>query len=179
MTINSTSVFYEDSFNYSEDVFPLSQNETSYSAIDYLALVEGYNINGKFQKDPHIVAVTKSGSAMIVMTSFVLFFSQMSFFITPLASFTSFPELSETIIKSLLEVSQACRAAAELDKTLGIILSAFSCAWSGISFQMQTFALGGKYFGASDLVRIAIFRLFTALSACAISALICKVLEIT
>jgi hypothetical protein len=124
-------------------------------------------------------AVTKSGSAMIVMTSFVLFFSQMSFFITPLASFTSFPELSETIIKSLLEVSQACRAAAELDKTLGIILSAFSCAWSGISFQMQTFALGGKYFGASDLVRIAIFRLFTALSACAISALICKVLEIT
>ncbi|MBP3332981.1 MAG: hypothetical protein J6M35_02940 [Clostridia bacterium] len=124
-------------------------------------------------------AVTKSGSAMIVMTSFVLFFSQISFFITPLASFTAFPELSEAIIKSLLEVSQACRAAAELDKTLGMILSAFACAWSGISFQMQTFALGGKYFGTSDLVRIAIFRLFTALSACAISAVICKVLEIT
>lgn len=64
MTVNSTSVFYEDSFKYSEDVFPLSQNETDYSAIDYFALVEGYNINGKFQKDSHIVAVTKSGTTI-------------------------------------------------------------------------------------------------------------------
>ncbi len=67
--INSTSVFYENSFKYSEEFLPLSQNEINYSAIDYFALVDGYTTDGKFRKDPHIIAVTKSGEKIDLYNS--------------------------------------------------------------------------------------------------------------
>ncbi len=67
--VNSTTVFYEDSFKYSEEFFPLSQSEINYSAIDYFALVDGYTVDGKFQKDPHIIAVTKSGEKIDLYNS--------------------------------------------------------------------------------------------------------------
>ena len=67
--INSTTVFYENSFKYSEEIFPLTQTEIDYSAIDYLALVDGYTADDKFQKDPHIIAVTKSGEKIDLYNS--------------------------------------------------------------------------------------------------------------
>lgn len=67
--INSTTVFCESSFKYSEDFLPLSQNEINYSAIDYFAFVEGFSSNGKLQKDPHIIAVTKSGEKIDLYNS--------------------------------------------------------------------------------------------------------------
>ena len=75
--VNSTAVFYENSFKYSEEIFPLSQSEINYSAIDYFALVDGYTIDGKFQKDPHIIAVTKSGEQIDLYNS--TFFSAEKF----------------------------------------------------------------------------------------------------
>ncbi len=62
--VNSTTVFYENSFRYSQEFFPLSQSEMDYSAIDYFAFVEGYNDDGEFCEDPHIIAVTKSGKTI-------------------------------------------------------------------------------------------------------------------
>ncbi len=59
---NSTSVFYENSFRYSTEDFPLSQAELKYSAVDYFAFVEGYeNSDKEFVEEPYIVVVTKSG----------------------------------------------------------------------------------------------------------------------
>ena len=75
--VNSTAVFYENSFKYSEEIFPLSQSEINYSAIDYFALIDGYTIDGKFQKDPHIIAVTKSGEQIDLYNS--TFFSAEKF----------------------------------------------------------------------------------------------------
>ncbi len=67
--VNSTTVFYENSFKYSEEFLPLSQSEINYSAIDYFALVEGFTADGEFQKDPHIIAVTKSGEKIDLYNS--------------------------------------------------------------------------------------------------------------
>ena len=75
--VNSTVVFYENSFKYSEEIFPLSQSEINYSAIDYFALIDGYTVDGKFQKDPHIIAVTKSGEQIDLYNS--TFFSAEKF----------------------------------------------------------------------------------------------------
>lgn len=75
--VNSTAVFYENSFKYSEEFFPLSQNEINYAAIDYFALVYGYTVDGKFQKDPHVIAVTKSGEQIDLYNS--TFFSAEKF----------------------------------------------------------------------------------------------------
>ena len=68
-SLNATTVFYENSFKYSEEDFPLSQNECQYDVIDYFAIVEGYEIDGEFQKDPHIVAVTTSGTEIDLYNS--------------------------------------------------------------------------------------------------------------
>lgn len=58
---NSTLVLRNNDFLYSTESLPLSRETCEYSSIDYVAVVEGYNYDGKFQKDPHIVFVTKSG----------------------------------------------------------------------------------------------------------------------
>ena len=76
-SINSTTVFYENSFRYTEEDFPLTQSECQYDVIDYFAIVEGYEYDGKFQKDPHVVAVTKSGSKIDLYNS--SYFSTESF----------------------------------------------------------------------------------------------------
>ena len=68
-SLNSTTVFYENSFKYSEEDFPLSQNECQYDVIDYFAIVDGYEIDGEFQKDPHIVAVTTSDTKIDLYNS--------------------------------------------------------------------------------------------------------------
>ncbi|MBR4287680.1 MAG: hypothetical protein IKT55_08255 [Clostridia bacterium] len=59
-SLNSTTVFYENSFKYTEEDFPLSQSELNYDVVDYFAVVEGYKIEGEFIKDRHVVAVTTS-----------------------------------------------------------------------------------------------------------------------
>ena len=68
-SLNSTTVFYENSFKYSEEDFPLSQNECYYDAVDCFIYVEGYEYDGKFQEDPHICAVTKSGTEIDLYNS--------------------------------------------------------------------------------------------------------------
>lgn len=68
-SINSTTVFYEDSFKYTEEDFPLTQSECQYDVIDYFAIVQGYEIDGKFYNDPHVVAVTVSGTQIDLYNS--------------------------------------------------------------------------------------------------------------
>ncbi len=121
-------------------------------------------------------AVIKSGNAMIVMTAFVAFFSQITFFASLAVSRLPFSELFDALFKSVVEVSQACRAASALTGMNAVILSAFACAWSGISFQMQTLALGGKYADGGLARRIAVIRFFIAVLALIICTVLCKVL---
>ncbi len=68
-SLNSTTVFYEKSFTYTEEDFPLTQSECQYDVIDYFAIAQGYEIDGEFLKDPHIVAVTKSGTKIDLYNS--------------------------------------------------------------------------------------------------------------
>lgn len=80
-SINSTTVFYENSFSYSEEDFPFSQNKCSYEVIDYFAVAQGYEIDGKFYKDPHLIAVTVSGTEIDLYNSTYLstdFFKEKS-----------------------------------------------------------------------------------------------------
>ena len=75
--VNSTLVLRDNDFLYSTEDFPLSRTSCQYSAIDYAAVVEGYTYKGKFQEDPHIVFVTKSGTTIDVYNS--TFFSADKF----------------------------------------------------------------------------------------------------
>ena len=124
-------------------------------------------------------AVIKSSSAMLVMTAFVAFFSQVTFFASLALSTFTVSEHFDAILKAFFEVSQACRASAELGGMGAVMLSAFACAWSGLSFQMQTLAIGGKYSDSFSARKTALCRLAVALLSVIICALICKVLEIS
>ncbi len=75
--VNSTLVLRDNDFLYSTEDFPLSRVSCEYSSIDYVALVEGYTYKNEFQKDPHIVFVTKSGTTLDVYNS--TFFSADKF----------------------------------------------------------------------------------------------------
>ena len=75
--VNSTLVLRDSDFLYSTEDFPLSRTSCQYSSIDYVAVVEGYTYKGKFQKDEHIVFVTKSGTIIDVYNS--TFFSADAF----------------------------------------------------------------------------------------------------
>lgn len=67
--VNSTLVLRDSDFLYSTKDFPLSRTSCKYSSIDYAAVVEGYTYKGKFQEDPHIVIVTKSGTVIDLYNS--------------------------------------------------------------------------------------------------------------
>ena len=67
--VNSTLVLRENDFLYATEEFPLSRTTCQYSSIDYIAIVEGYTYKGEFQKDPHVVFVTKSGTTIDVYNS--------------------------------------------------------------------------------------------------------------
>ena len=75
--VNSTLVLRENDFLYSTEDFPLSKASCQYSSVDYAAVVEGYTYKGKFQKDEHIVFITKSGTIIDVYNS--TFFSADEF----------------------------------------------------------------------------------------------------
>ena len=75
--INSTLVLRDNDFLYTTEDFPLSRTSCQYSSVDYAAFVEGYTYEGKFQKDPHIAFVTKSGTVIDVYNS--TFFSADEF----------------------------------------------------------------------------------------------------
>lgn len=75
--INSTLVLRDNEFLYTTEDFPLSRTSCQYSSVDYAAVVEGYTYKGKFQEDPHIAFVTKSGTIIDVYNS--TFFSADKF----------------------------------------------------------------------------------------------------
>lgn len=75
--INSTLVLKEESFLYSTEDLPLSRNVCEYNSVDYVAIVDGYTYEGKFQEDKHIVFVTKSGTIIDLYNS--TFFSAEDF----------------------------------------------------------------------------------------------------
>lgn len=75
--LNSTLVLRDNDFLYTTEDFPLSRTSCQYSSVDYVAVVEGYTYKGKFQEDPHIAFVTKSGTIIDVYNS--TFFSADEF----------------------------------------------------------------------------------------------------
>lgn len=75
--VNSTTLLYETHFEYSTEDFPLSRSSCKYSSVDYIAVVDGYTINGEFNEDKHIVIITKSGVKLDLYNS--TFFSAREF----------------------------------------------------------------------------------------------------
>ena len=67
--IFSTTVFYKDTFKYSVEEFPFKQSEFRYSDVEYFALVDGFNVDKKFKKEPYIVVVTKNGEKIDLYNS--------------------------------------------------------------------------------------------------------------
>lgn len=65
----STTVFYENSFKYHVEDFPLKQSECNYSSIEYFAVIDGFAVNEEFREEPYIVAVTKSGEKIDLYNS--------------------------------------------------------------------------------------------------------------
>ena len=122
-------------------------------------------------------AVIKSGNAMIVMTAFVVFFSQLTFFISELTAYLNAPPLVDLIFKTLLEVSQACRSASLMNKSCSSAAAVFASAWSGLSFQMQTLALCGKYSDRSSIKKLAFLRFLISVFALVVYTVICSVCE--
>ena len=137
--------------------------------------------NGENIKFTEIISssVKGSGNAMIVMSAFVLFFSQLTFFATELTAYLNAPVIVDSVFKALLEVSQACRGASIMSKTSGSLVAVFATAWSGLSFQMQTLALCGKYADGGTARKLALLRLCIALLSLIIYTALCRVSEIT
>lgn len=86
-------------------------------------------------------AVSKSGSAMVTMTAFIAFFSQIAFFVSEMLSVLRVPTAASTLILGLLEVTVGCGKASALGTRAGILCAALSCAFGGLSMQMQTAAI--------------------------------------
>ena len=68
-SIFSTTVFYKDSFRYSQVDFPLSHQECRYEAVSTVVLVEGYEENEKYHPQKHVAVVTKSGTVIDLYNS--------------------------------------------------------------------------------------------------------------
>ena len=68
-SIFSTTVFYSDSFRYSQADFPLSHQECRYEAVSTVVLVEGYEENEKYHPQKHVAVVTKSGTVIDLYNS--------------------------------------------------------------------------------------------------------------
>ncbi len=75
--VNSTLALRDNDFLYSTEELPLSRTVCEYSSVDYVAIVEGYTYEGKFQEDKHIVFVTESGTVIDTYNS--TFFSAEDF----------------------------------------------------------------------------------------------------
>ena len=80
--LNSTTVFYEDHFKYSEETFPIFQYELDYTAVDYFSLVEGYE-DGEFLEEPHIIVHTKDGEDINLYNSTYICYEDVKNKITP------------------------------------------------------------------------------------------------
>ena len=124
-------------------------------------------------------SVKGSGNAMIVMTAFVLFFSQITFFASELTAYLNAPAIVDSIVKALLEVSQACRGASMMSKTSGSLVAVFASAWSGLSFQLQTLALCGKHADGHTARKLALLRFCIAIVASIIYGAAYRISEIT
>ncbi len=137
--------------------------------------------NGEKIKFTEIIsgAVKGSGNAMIVMSAFVIFFSQLTFFASEFISYLNAPALLDSVLKAFLEISQACRSASLMGKASGTAIAVFATAWSGLSFQMQTLALCGKHAEHSVARKLALLRFFIALLALIIYTVAYKITEIT
>jgi len=124
-------------------------------------------------------AVTKSANAMIVMSAFVLFFSQITFFVSEILTNVNAPAIVEILLKAILEISQACRASSALPKANGIIIVVIASAWGGLSLHMQTFALCTKNADSRTVRKLVFLRACIATVSVIICAVFCKVGKIT
>lgn len=86
-------------------------------------------------------AVRKSGYSMLTMTAFVVFFAQISLFLTKACERITDSEIFTAAVTAFIEISSASSAAAGIGGKDGILLAAFACAWGGISLHMQTLAV--------------------------------------
>ncbi len=68
-SVYSTTAFYEDSFRYSLEDFPLSQSVCDYEGIEYFAVIEGYTYKDKFTEEKYVIARTISGSTIDLYNS--------------------------------------------------------------------------------------------------------------
>ncbi len=115
-------------------------------------------------------AVSKSGTSMLVMSAFVVFFSQISLFLTMACKNLPNSELWSAVFKGVIEVSGASEAASKLGGAKGIVLAVFACAWSGLSVQMQTLAICAQNRSKKLMSTMIFLRAAISVLACAISA---------
>ncbi len=85
--VYSSTPFYEESFKYSHEDFPLSQSECMYESIDYIGVIEGFyddRESNKFYDEKYIVVKTKSGQTINLYNStwlsFDTFMNNKAFF---------------------------------------------------------------------------------------------------
>ncbi len=123
-------------------------------------------------------AVGKSATSMLVMSAFVVFFSQISLFLTMACKNLPNFVLWSALLKGIIEVSDACKTASVLGGGEGVLLAVFACAWSGLCVQMQTLAICSQNRSKKLMKTILALRTAIALSACALSAAVLQIFEL-
>ena len=68
-SVYSTTAFFEDSFRYSQEDFPLSQSVCNYESVEYFAIIEGYMVKDKFTEEKYVIARTISGATIDLYNS--------------------------------------------------------------------------------------------------------------
>ncbi len=107
---------------------------------DKTAEKEGFSLCDAF-----VSSLKASAGAMINITAFVAFFSQINLIIERVTATLNMPEIIKYLLFSLSEVSSACALFSALtNKNISVILSAFALSWGGISLKMQTLSLCPK-----------------------------------
>lgn len=71
----SSTPFYESSFRYSQEEFPLSQSSCDYSSVDFIGVIEGFYSENKFYEEKYIVIRTVSGQTIDLYNSTWLSFN--------------------------------------------------------------------------------------------------------
>lgn len=65
----SSTVFYKESFKYSEADFPFSQSSCDYSSIEFAGVIEGLCKDNKFYEEKYVVLRTVSGQTIDLYNS--------------------------------------------------------------------------------------------------------------
>lgn len=116
-------------------------------------------------------SLVKSGNAMVTLCAFIVFFAQISLFLSKALAVLSLPRTASAILLGFTEVSVGCVRASRLEGFAGTFCTAVICAFGGLSLQLQSVAICAPCKIGSLFGKIIFLRLLVAITVAVMLAL--------